>query len=90
MRETEIPPDSVTCTRCSWVSYAVSRAEAEQRIARHNAMRLEHPDNLRFWPNPTSLERYRCLGCGGWGPYRSARTGDCPSGATINPVLVDP
>lgn len=90
MPEADAAPNAVTCTRCGRVGFAVSRAEAEQRIARHNRMRLESPENSRFWPNPTSLERYRCRGCGGWGPYRSARTGDCPSGATINPVLVDP
>lgn len=86
----EATPKAVTCTRCGRVSFAVSRAEAELRVAEHNAMRLEHRDNLRFWPAPASVDRYRCLGCGGWGPYLPARPGDCPPGVTINAVIVDP
>jgi len=86
MREQEIPADTVTCTRCGWVSYAVTREHAEQHVARHNAMRLEHPENEKFWPTPTSLDRYRCLGCGGWGPYRPARPGAARRGRPSTPL----
>lgn len=89
MPEAEAAPDAVTCTRCGRVGFAVSRAESEQRIARHNRMRLESPENRQFWTGPTSLDSYRCLGCGGWGPYRPARPGNCPSGMTINLVVTD-
>lgn len=33
------------------------------------------------------LDRFRCRGCGGWGPYRPALAEDCPDGATTLPVL---
>lgn len=89
MPKADTAPEAVTCIRCGRIGFAVSRAEAEMHVARHNAMRLEPPDNARFWPTPTSLDSYRCLGCGSWGPYRPARPGDCPSGVTINPVVTD-
>jgi len=88
-RETEIPSDTVTCEACGWVSYSVTRQHAEERVARHNARRAIDSSALRHWPTPMSIQKYACRGCGGWGPYRPARQGDCPTGATINAVVVD-
>lgn len=88
-REQEIPSDTVTCLRCGWVSYAVTKAHAEAHVERHNAFRLADPARLKHWPTPASVEEYRCRGCGQWGPYRKARQGDCPTGATINPVVCE-
>ncbi|MCJ2048802.1 hypothetical protein [Methylobacterium sp. J-070] len=89
MPENEIPTDTVTCLACGWVSYAISRSQAEANVERFNRFRAEDPSRLRYWPNPKAIGSYRCMGCSGWGPYRPAREGDCPRGATINPVLLD-
>lgn len=89
MPETEIPSDTVTCTNCGWVSYAVTRQHAEEHVARHNARRAIDPGALRHWPTLMSIREYTCRGCGGWGPYQPARQGDCPTGSTINAVVVD-
>lgn len=88
-RETEIPDDTVTCVSCGWVSYSVTREHAEEHVARHNARRAIDLEALRHWPRPMSIREYACRGCGGWGPYRPARQGDCPVGCTINAVVVE-
>jgi hypothetical protein len=88
-RETEIPDDAVTCLRCRRVSVAVTKAAAEAHIERHNRRRESDPEAMRWWPKPATLDGYRCLGCGTWGPYRKAKAGDCPLGATINTVVCE-
>lgn len=87
--EQEIPEDFVTCLRCGWVSYAVTKANAEAHTVKHNAMREADPAAMRWWPNSATIETYRCRGCGQWGPYRKAKPGDCPTGATINAVVCE-
>lgn len=88
-RETEIPDECVTCLRCGRVSMAVTKATAEAHVERHNRMRESDPDAMRWWPKPATLDGYRCLGCGTWGPYRKTKPGDCPVGATINTVICE-
>lgn len=87
--EQEIPADCVTCIRCGWVSFAVTRADAEAHVEKHNRWRLEEPSRLRHWPTPAVLDSYRCRGCGQWGPYRRTVPGDCPTGATLNAVVCE-
>lgn len=86
--ERVVTPRSVTCTECGWVSYAVTRAEAESEVARINAhLATLSPEYRRYWaPEGSTLASYVCLKCGG-SDFRPARTGDCPNGVTFNPVV---
>lgn len=84
----EVGPDEVTCTACGWVSYAVTRAEAESEVARMTAyLATLSPADRRGWsPEGPSVSKYVCMGCGG-AEFRPALPEDCPDGATTNPVI---
>ena len=84
----EVGPDEVTCTSCGWVSFAVTRAEAEIEVTRMNAyLATPSPAVRRGWsPEGASVEKYVCLNCGG-STFRPALPEDCPDGATTNPVI---
>jgi hypothetical protein len=82
-------PESVTCLRCGWVSFAVTKAEAEREIAEFNAYFASLPEEQKArYTGPSSLDQYRCIGCEG-SEFRQARDGDCPDGVTLNPVVCD-
>lgn len=76
---------------CGWVSVARTKAQVEDEVARFNEYYYSLPTWQRetYWSAPSSVDNYRCLSCGGRGPYRSYREGDCPDGCTINPVLCE-
>jgi hypothetical protein len=73
------PERTVRCA-CGWVSLAVSRADALDEVA---LIRAARPDST------VSLADYRCLGCGGSGPYAPATAQDAPIGATLNFVIAE-
>ena len=92
--------DVVTCTKCGWVSFAVSREYAEKAVKGfidyYNA--LSHKDK-EFWRGVNadgslrparmpSVADYVCLHCSG-SSFRPAKDGDCPGGCTLNPVIVE-
>lgn len=87
-RKREMGPGEVTCVACGWVSYAVTRAEAESEVARMNAyLATLSPAARRGWsPEGASVATYVCLNCGG-AEFRPALPEDCPDGATVNPVI---
>ncbi|TXN41262.1 hypothetical protein FV232_09730 [Methylobacterium sp. WL30] len=87
-REREIGPCEVTCLACGWVSYAVTRAEAESEVARmREYLATLSAEDRRGWSEEgPSVEKYVCMGCGGR-EFRPARAEDCPDGATTNPVV---
>lgn len=88
-KQRSMHPDSVTCLRCGWVSFAISRAEAEREIAEFNAYYASmYGEQKARYSGPSSLDQYRCIGCGG-SEFRLARDDDCPNGATLNPVVCD-
>lgn len=83
-------PDEVTCIRCGWVSYAVTKAEAEQNIAKFNEFYDAQPSEVQaMYAGRSSLEQYRCLRCGGT-EFRPAEPGDAPKYVTLNPVIWEP
>lgn len=88
-RQRVMHPTSVTCLRCGWVSFAVTRAEAAREIAEFNAYydSLSDREKARYG-GPSSLDQYTCLQCDG-SEFREARDGDCPDGVTLNPVVCD-
>lgn len=84
-----VHPEPVICLRCGWVSFAVTKAEAEREIAEFNAYYASLSDREKAsYGGPSSLDQYRCLRCGG-SEFRQARDGDCPNGVTLNPVVCD-
>jgi hypothetical protein len=87
----EVGDDEVTCVTCGWVSYAVSRAEAETEVARMRAYlaTLSEQDRRGWSSEGPSVEKYVCRSCGGT-DFRPARAEDCPDGATTNPVVWEP
>lgn len=88
MRERRVAPGEVTCLSCGWVSYAVSRMEAESEVAsmRRYLATLSPVDRRGWAPEGPSLDKYVCQECGGRA-FRPAQPGDCPDGATTNPVI---
>lgn len=85
--ERVVAPGEVTCTECGWVSYAVTRAEAESEVAsmtRYLAT-LSAADRRGWAPEGATLSSYVCQ-CGG-SDFRPARAEDCPDGVTVNPVV---
>lgn len=88
-RKVEMNPDNVTCNKCGWVSFAVSREFAEAEIAKFNAYydALSLQDKASYGGRST-LASYACLRCGG-SDFRPAVDGDVPDGCTLNPVVCD-
>lgn len=89
-RERVVGPGEVTCTSCGWVSYAVTRAEAEDEVARMNTYLATLSDaERRGWaPEGATLASYVCQ-CSG-ADFRPALPEDCPDGVTTNPVVWGP
>lgn len=84
----DMAPSLVTCVRCGWVSYPVTRAEAEATMLDARRRYIErHPAQAANAPG-FSEALYACMGCGGTA-FRAARDGDCPLGCTINPVICE-
>ena len=84
----QVGDHEVTCLNCGWVSYAVTRAEAEVEVARMNRYlaTLSEQDRRGWRPEGASTTTYVCMNCGGR-EFRPARAEDCPDGATTNPVI---
>lgn len=77
----------VTCKHCRWVSYAVTREDAEREVARFNAYYEQQPKEIQAdFGGPSTLARYRCLVCGG-AEFKPFMDGDCPGGCTVAPVI---
>lgn len=87
-RDREIGPGEVTCTACGWVSYAVTRDEAESEVVRMRAyLATLSPTDRRGWSEEgPSVSKYVCQNCAG-STFRPARAEDCPDGATVNAVI---
>lgn len=87
-------PNEITCLDCGWISYAVTRAEAERMIESFNRYfdRLPSKDQQRFYAGRRAdLSSYRCINCGNGDDlrFRPARASDSPYGVTVNPVVCD-
>lgn len=77
----EPPEGAVTCRTCGRTNVAISRAEAERRVAEANANR--RPGDPR---PPIDVSYFACC----MRPrYRPARLGDIPDGATYGSVLCE-
>lgn len=90
----EAGPNEIICLDCGWISYAVTRAEAERMIESFNRYfdRLSPQDQQRHYAGRRAdLSSYRCINCGNGDPlrFRPARASDNPYGVTVNPVVCD-
>lgn len=81
-------PPFVTCRKCGWISYAVSKKEAEEDIASFNALyySLDDEGKARF-NGPASLDGYRCR-CGA-SDFTQGGEDRLPDGATVCGVIFD-
>lgn len=77
----EPPEGAVTCRTCGRMNLAISREEAERRVAEVNAGR--RPGDTR---PPITVSYFSCC----TRPrFRRARLGDCPDGSTYSSVLCE-
>lgn len=81
----------VTCNKCNWVSFGVTREFAEAEVKQFNeyfdGLTVEKQE-LYYGGQKSSAYHYTCLVCGG-SSFRPSIDGDCPQGCTINPVIVE-
>jgi hypothetical protein len=82
----------VTCTKCGWVHFPVSRQHAEKEVTDFNAYFETLPKNLQddfYAGKGAAITLYeRCFHCGGsYKDFRLSKYGDCPDGCTIQPIL---
>ncbi|MCH6206377.1 hypothetical protein L3V16_21365 [Brucella ciceri] len=90
LRVREPVPDEVTCLKCGWVSFAITRAAALKEIEKFNDWYRNQPSDVKArYGHESSLEQYRCLRCQGT-EFRPASPGDAPRGVTLNPVVWEP
>lgn len=82
-----------TCNRCGWVHCGVTRAYAEDAVARFNAYFDAAEQNVKdmFGNTHARIDDYeKCFHCGGtYTDMRKARPGDCPDGCTLQPVITE-
>lgn len=82
----------VTCLKCGWVMTEVTRAIATKEVARFNRYfkSLSKENQKEYYRGiKASIKAYKnCMGCGGpYTKFRDALPGECPIGATLNPIL---
>ena len=81
-----------TCLKCGWVHFGVTRAFAEDEVARFNAYYdTLTPKEQQDWygGRKSGIAHYEgCFRCGGSHTnFRDEREGDCPMGCTIQPII---
>lgn len=82
---------NVTCNRCNWVSFAVTKAYAEQQVEEFNKYYDSLPveeQEMYYGGRKSGLHNYTCQLCGGL-DFRKSEPGDCPDGCTIGSVICD-
>jgi len=78
---------TVVCTKCAWVSFAVTKAHAEAEVKTFNKYyaTLSKRDQESYRGEAT-IDSYTCQLCGG-STFRLAKPEEIPFGSTINPVI---
>lgn len=82
---------TVTCSKCGWVHFAVTRKRAEEEVAAFNAyFAALSPQQQQDYYGGTgsSLDRYEACWCGST-QFQPSKPGDCPDGCTLNPVIYE-
>jgi predicted nucleic acid-binding Zn-ribbon protein len=82
----------VTCIKCGWVHFQVSRKFAEEGVKSFNNYFYSLPEEKReqyYHNKPATMKEYsNCFFCNG--PYTNFRDfieGDCPPGVTLQPII---
>lgn len=80
----------VACRNCGWVSYALTREEAEAAVNEFNSHFDAMPPETQamYGDRRSSLEDYRCHRCGK-DHFQRVSLGDSLRGSTISPVVWD-
>lgn len=84
----------VTCNKCGWVHFAVSREFAEKQVEEFNQYfdSLSVGDRNDFYGGKKSTIRSyeHCFFCDNtYKDFRPSKDGDCPLGCTIQPIIQD-
>jgi hypothetical protein len=88
---TDTGPDSVTCVKCGWVHMPYTRAEAQAEVDQFNAWFVQQTDETKanYGGKQSTVKDYEgCDRCGGL-EFRPFKSGDCPDGCTIGPVIYE-
>lgn len=81
----------VTCLKCGWVYFEVTRAYAEDEVKRFNeyfdSLPKEQQDEF-YGGNKSSVKNYERCWCGNdYKNFRLSKEGDCPTGCTQSPMI---
>ena len=79
-----------TCLKCGWVHFGVTRAYAEEQVAKFGAYFDSQPPEVQaqFGRKSSMADYERCNFCGGpHTNFRSSEPNDCPDGCTIGPII---
>ena len=83
----------VTCNKCGWVHFPVTRAHAEAEVAKFNAyyetLDQEGKDSFGGRPSDVARDYDRCFFCGPGATFRPFKEGDCPNGCTIQGAIYE-
>lgn len=84
----------VTCNKCGWVHFGVSREHAEAEVKQFNEyfdkLPKEKQDEYYGGKGSVITQYEHCMRCNEpHTNFRSAKYEDCPEGCTINPIIVD-
>ncbi len=83
---------NVTCNKCGWVHFEVSRKFAEAEVKRfqeyYDALTKEKQE-FYYGSRPAQLTDYeRCILCSSMHTeFRDSIAGDCPNGCTLSPII---
>jgi protein-arginine kinase activator protein McsA len=82
----------VTCNKCNYVHFSVTREYAEDEVKRFNdyfnALSLEK-QYLYYGGKGSDIKQYeQCMVCSNsYKDFRLSKPGDCPNGCTISPII---
>jgi len=82
----------LTCKKCGWVHFGISREYAESEIKSFNqyfdSLSKEKQEQC-YGGRKNSIEQYEhCFFCGNtYQDFRPAVKGDCPDGVTMQPII---
>lgn len=83
---------NVTCNKCGWVAFTVTRQYAEDAVKKFNDFYDSTDDKTRScYGGKTSITHYEhCFFCGTeYTNFRPFKDGDCPDGCTLQPIIQD-
>ena len=87
------PQKLITCNKCGWVHFPVTRAHAIAEVIKFNQWfdKQDQETKDSFGGKGSSVEKYdRCFFCGPGATFRPFKEGDCPDGCTIQGAIYEP